>query len=85
MILLYLFVFFFPYVSDGVYPLALYVSFSLFTLNLFILFFSLSLLSFFLDGSLYASASETSRVGFTEFLLQKIRGGGVCTTGGGDK
>ena len=34
--------------------------------------FSLSLLFPLLTGgSLYASASETNRVGFTEFLLQK--------------
>ena len=46
--------------------------------------FSLSVIVLF-RWILYASASETSRVGFTEFLLQKIRGGGVCTTGGGDK
>ena len=35
-------------------------------------FLSLSLLfSLLTGGSLYASASETNRVGFTEFLLQK--------------
>ena len=59
-----------PYVSKGVYlrPFCYFFSFLLF--YLFILFFSLSLLFFFLlDGSLYASASKTTKEDFTGFLL----------------
>ena len=54
-----------PYVSEGVY---LFGSFLLYFLS----FLSLSLIFLYLQVDLlYASASETNRVGFTEFLLQK--------------
>ena len=39
-------------------------------LSLFSLFLSLCYFLYFTGGSFYASASETNRVGFTEFLLQ---------------
>ena len=47
--------------------------FSLFSLSLVFLYLQVDLL--------YASASETNRVGFTEFLLQKQGEGEVCTAG----
>ena len=54
-----------PYVSEGTY---LFGSFLVYFLS----FLSLSLVLLYLQVDLlYASASETNRVGFTEFLLQK--------------
>ena len=68
-----------PYVSEEMY---LFGSFLLYFLS----FLSLSVIFFTYRWSLYASASETNTVGFTEFLLQNIRGGGGLYSGwGGDK
>ena len=54
-----------PYVSEGVYLFgSFFALLSLFSLSLwYFLYLQVNLL--------YGSASETNRVGFTEFLLQK--------------
>ena len=54
------------------------IYFSFFSLSLSLIFFTLLVV-------LFVSASETNRLGFTEFLL-KIKGGGgeVCTERGGE-
>ena len=55
-----------PYVSEGTYLFGSFLLyFSLFSLSLSLIFLYLHL------DLLYASPSETNRVGFTEFLLQK--------------
>ena len=52
-----------PYISEGVYLFGCFLLYFLFSLSL--------LFSLLTGGSLHASASETNRVGFTEFSLQK--------------
>ena len=64
-----------PCVSEGTY---LFGSFSIYFLS----FLSLSLVFLYLQVDLlYASASETNRLGFNRAFITKIRGGGGLYSG----